>query len=357
MALRIVNACLSPGVGGEQVAFARYSTLFEAFGHDVISCVRRGAAVADTFASGTTVTELPSAFEFDPRSIWGALQLVADTKPDVIVAHSRRTFGAFAAARAVSGFAAPLIRVVHRPSFKGLDRADIVICVCPGLAAEAEKRIGDRSKVVCVPNFVPRAEAACDRPATTDPVIGFCGRFVPEKGVELLLAALHRLWTQGYRFQVAIAGDGPLRDQLMNSADAKALTDVVQWRGWLADPSAFFREIDVLVLPSRSEAFGLVTIEAFAAGRPVIATRTLGSTALVRSGSNGLLCDTSVESIAAAVAQVLADPALLARLSAQAAHDAQQYYPENVGVKLERCLYDAISRTHVGASETAAAAG
>jgi len=357
MSLRLINACLSAGVGGEQVAFSRYTTLLQDLGHDVVTCVRHGAAITTALNARSRVIALPSAFELDPRTVWRAAQVVSEVQPDAIIAHSRRTFIAFQAMKTLFGRAAPLIRVVHRPSFKGIERADRVICVSPGLAEQAVRRCGDRGKVHYVPNFIDPVAAVHARARSEKPVIGFCGRFVPEKGVDLLFAALRRLRVDGREFRLVIAGDGPLRAKLLASADAQALGSDIEWRGWLADTSQFFNEIDVLVLPSRTEAFGLVTIEAFAAGTPVIATRTLGSTALIRHEHNGLLCDTSVDAIAASVSRVLDDKTLLAAMAVHAGHDAPQYFAPSVGKRLERCVREAVNRVHGDAADAVAAAG
>ena len=105
-------------------------------------------------------------------------------------------------------------------------------------------------------------------------VIGYVGRLVPEKGVDLLLEAVARLpgvW------RLAIVGAGPERDRLEVLARRLGMADRVFFEGVV--PSlrmpAFYRELDALVVPSRSrpnwvEQFGRVLIEAMACGVPVI---------------------------------------------------------------------------------------
>ena len=113
MSLKLINACLSAGVGGEQVAFARYSSLLQDLGHNVITCVRHGAAITASLKPGSKVLALPSAFERDPRTVWRAAQVDSEFQPDAIIAHSRRTFIAFAAMKTLFGRDTPLIRVVQ----------------------------------------------------------------------------------------------------------------------------------------------------------------------------------------------------------------------------------------------------
>jgi glycosyltransferase involved in cell wall biosynthesis len=117
------------------------------------------------------------------------------------------------------------------------------------------------------------------RPTRRDPaqgfVIGYVGRLVPEKGVDLLLEAVKDL--QGV-WRLHVVGDGPEQGPLKSQVRRLGLGPVVTFEeGWL--PSlrmpAFYRQLDALVLPSRSrpnwvEQFGRVLIEAMACGVPVV---------------------------------------------------------------------------------------
>jgi glycosyltransferase involved in cell wall biosynthesis len=105
-------------------------------------------------------------------------------------------------------------------------------------------------------------------------VIGYLGRLVPEKGVDLLLEAVAGM-TGSWR--LIILGGGPERDQLETLTRQLGLVDKVAFEGWLPSPRlpTFYRELDLLVLPSRSqpnwvEQFGRVLTEAMACGIPVV---------------------------------------------------------------------------------------
>ncbi len=110
--------------------------------------------------------------------------------------------------------------------------------------------------------------------------IGYVGRLVPEKGVDLLLEAVGDLKGPALEagpWRLRILGDGSEREALEAQTRHLGLTGNVTFEGWL--PSlrmpAFYRQLDALVLPSRSqpnwvEQFGRVLIEAMACGVPVI---------------------------------------------------------------------------------------
>ena len=96
------------------------------------------------------------------------------------------------------------------------------------------------------------------------------GRLVYYKGFEHLIEAMTRVDAR-----LLLIGEGPLRGDLMKKADELRVADRVEFLGGVADPVPYYQAADVFVLPSiaRSEAFGIVQLEAMACGTPVINTR------------------------------------------------------------------------------------
>lgn len=142
------------------------------------------------------------------------------------------------------------------------------------------------------------------------PVVLFVGRMNHEKGVDTLLHAVSILMRDGMAVRLVLVGDGPRRTEYMALASELGLNEVAEFRGFIPygpDLWAQYERADVFVLPSRSEALGLVIIEAMARGLPVVATRVGGIPDLVRDGENGrLVSPDSPGSLAEAIASVLA---------------------------------------------------
>ena len=107
--------------------------------------------------------------------------------------------------------------------------------------------------------------------------IGFLGRLVPEKGLDVLFTAVSKLREKGLNCRLTICGSGSSEADLKQTAERLEIADVIDWRGSVphaAAPNELGR-FDVLVLPSRSvdtwkEQFGHVIIEAMAMGIPVV---------------------------------------------------------------------------------------
>lgn len=136
------------------------------------------------------------------------------------------------------------------------------------------------------------------------PRIGFLGRLANDKELPLVLAAAPRVASAAGP-TVVIAGDGPLRALVRAAADRGE----VEARGLVAaaEVPAFLAGLDVLVVPSRYESFGLAAAEALAVGTPIVTADVGGAAELVRrSGAGVTFAAGSVAALIAALAEVMA---------------------------------------------------
>jgi glycosyltransferase involved in cell wall biosynthesis len=167
----------------------------------------------------------------------------------------------------------------------------------------------------------PVDRAVLDTPADA-PVALALARLHWKKGLDTLLDATARvpglyLW---------IAGDGPLEADLKAQCTRLGLDDRVRFLGWRNDRGALLAACTVVAFPSRYEPFGTVTVDAWAASRPLVAADAVGPAAYVEDGVSGLLVPKdNVSALAAALTRVTSEPGLAARLVAggRAAYEAQ----------------------------------
>ena len=105
-------------------------------------------------------------------------------------------------------------------------------------------------------------------------LIGTVSRLVPQKNIPLLLGALKELNSQASpEFNLIIVGSGPLETKLQSLSADLGIEKMVTWKGQLQEVLSFYRSLDVFVLPSDYEGFGLVLLEAMSQGIPVVARR------------------------------------------------------------------------------------
>jgi glycosyltransferase involved in cell wall biosynthesis len=181
---------------------------------------------------------------------------------------------------------------------------------------------------------------------TDEPLIAFVGQQVAHKGIDTLIEAMPRVWQQLPSARVVIAGKPtgysptirtmvaklpPAQQQQILQLDS--LTD--------AEKNGLLAACDVLALPSRHESFGIVLVEAWACGKPVVSCRVGGVAALVDEGQDGLLVPVGdAEALGQALLRLLQDPALRAEMGSAGQKKVKSRYTwETVtAVYREACL-------------------
>lgn len=170
-------------------------------------------------------------------------------------------------------------------------------------------------------NAKPVDRAELDTPADA-PVALALARLHEKKGLDVLLDAAKKI--EG--LYVWIAGDGPLEGALKAQARALDIEDRVRFLGWRNDRGALLAACDFVAFPSRYEPFGTVTVDAWAARRPLVAADAVGPAAYVEDGVSGLVVPKNDdEALAGAMRKVIEDKTLAQVLVAggRAAYDTQ----------------------------------
>ncbi len=152
------------------------------------------------------------------------------------------------------------------------------------------------SRALCIYNGIDTQRFSTAEPG--DPpraregecVVGFAGRLIHGKGHDHLIQALARA-RSSRPLHVRIAGEGPQRARLRALARSLRVEDRVELVGLTHDMPAFWRSVDVAVVPSAefTEACPMTPLEAMAAGKPVVATRNGGLPEIVLDGVTGRL--------------------------------------------------------------------
>ena len=195
-----------------------------------------------------------------------------------------------------------------------------------------------------------------DRPGvplddTESPVVAFIGRLNRWKGYDVFAEAIAQIAPAFRRTRFLVAGDPPPGEEwrtnhLHESLTRFGIADRVEVLGFESDVRKLLERVTVVVAPSTwPEPFGLVTLEAMWAGRPVIASAHGGALDLIEPGTSGLLVPPGdPAALAAAIAMLLDDPALGTRLGAAARRRAQTYFTRDLFVSGIERVYGAVTR-------------
>jgi glycosyltransferase involved in cell wall biosynthesis len=228
-------------------------------------------------------------------------------------------------ARAAGPLARMKLRAVYRRVARAIDR---FCCVTPEIAA-AVARYGTVRRPLVVPNGVAlpaaggggaavRADYAI-RPGAF--LVGSVGRLNEVKRFDILLRAVAEVRASRPEVALLLVGDGPERPALERLAAALGLGEVVRFAGYQPQPEAFHAAFDAFALTSRSEGFPVSLLEAWAAGKPAVATAVGGLPDIVRDGADGLLVPfgptaATVSAVAAALRRLYDNTALRSQLGA-----------------------------------------
>ncbi len=239
-------------------------------------------------------------------------RVVGEFQPDAIMAWAPR-------ASQLLPRTAPCVKVTRLGDFplrlRYFANADIIVGNTPDIV-ERVKELGWEKPARTISNFTlvqptkPIDRAALTTPSDAFVVVGL-GRFVRRKGFHTLIDAVAKLpgtflW---------LVGGGEEEGALKEQAEKLGLSERIRFAGWQASPAPYLATADAFVMPSSHEPLGNVILEAWAARKPVVSSRSEGPSWMMTDEEDGLLFDVGdANGLAAAIAKIRSSPELAARL-------------------------------------------
>lgn len=301
-------------------------------GHDCIVVARAGEPLAErAAAAGLRVIAVRPRSELALRTALGLRRLIR--REAIQIVHAQAAHAHTIAALSALGTGARL--VVTRHLAKRLrdnavtrwkyGRAAALLAVSQAAADALVESGVPRHRIDVVHGGVeadrrvepasPERLASLGVPAAA-PLAVMVGALVPQKDPLTCLRAIAAARRGVPDLHALLVGDGELRTNVESEAHALGLADVVHLAGFRSDADELLAAADVAVLSSRFEGLPLVIMDAFVLGIPVAATAGKGIPELVTDGETGLLAPVGDhEALGAAIARILRDPALQARLA------------------------------------------
>jgi glycosyltransferase involved in cell wall biosynthesis len=271
----------------------------------------------------------------DPVAVAALARVIRDGRPDLVHAHG---FKAALIARLAARRAGrvPVIVTVHNHVlYRGISRftrwryifverwlsrmTARVITVSDSLRDELVEQYGiDPALITTVHNGLDlapflagpdRAAARVRRDIPLDALVfGIAARFAPQKAMDVLVDAAVPVLDGRRDAWLLLAGDGPMLEAVRSQAAASSASDRIVFPGFERDVPALLSALDVYVSSALSEGLPLATIEAMAAGLPVVSTRAGGTPEVVEDGVTGLLVEPgSAAGLSQAMSQLAGD--------------------------------------------------
>jgi glycosyltransferase involved in cell wall biosynthesis len=163
-------------------------------------------------------------------------------------------------------------------------------------------------------------------------VVGFVGRLTRDKGIQQLAECFQILRAQGRDVHLLLLGAFESGDPV-DPATASWIRSCpqVHWRGYVADPGPYYPVMDLFVFPTHREGLGKVLLEAAAAGKPVVSTRTTGVVDVVLDGVTGILVPPGdSRALAQAAGRILDDRDLASRMGEAARNMVHEHFDNTV---------------------------
>lgn len=168
-------------------------------------------------------------------------------------------------------------------------------------------------------------------------VIGHVAAFTHEKGQDVALKAAIQLASKLPRARMLLAGEGPDRSEPAMVALARQVQGIATLPGFVDDLDEFYAALDLYIMPSRSEAWGLTALRAMACGLPVIASDVGGLAEVVEDGTSGWLVPAeSPDALSGAIVDAASDPSRLAAFGRNARRRAEQFTIEQTVERTEQ---------------------
>lgn len=220
-------------------------------------------------------------------------------------------------------------------------RADVVVAQTRQTAAWIEQHC--HAKAVVVPNGLRELH---DSQIPKESLIVGVGRLVPQKGFDLLLEAFARIAARFPDWKVVIVGEGGEREALERQRDALGLAGRVTLPGHSGAVESWMARAGLVVQPSRFEGFPNVVLEAMGLGAAVVSADCLaGPSDLIDDGANGRLVPVeNVPALAAAMADLMAQPDERARLGRAATAVRERFRQERIMSLWNDCVMPEVRR-------------
>lgn len=330
--------------GGTERFFLRLTQGFHEAGIEQAFAVRPGQVWLPELAPRGAVHQ-GTFLRRDPVSLlrlWALRRKMARFDPDVILGW-----------RAPTGRLIPywgrvkLVRLGDFPlNIRHFGHLDGVVANTPDIVAHIRAQ-GWQGRAEVISNFPPppKGQDTGVRPMqdASPPKggrVAAIGRFVGIKGFDTLIRAL----VHAPDAELWLIGDGPKEDELRSLAKDLGVEQRVAFLGWQTDILPILRTCDMLAMPSRDEALGNVILEAWAAGLPVVATRSQGPLWYGQDEGNMLLVDIDdAPGLGAAIARLGGDAELRARLAAAGAQTLAARFSKEAVVAQYLDLFDELA--------------
>jgi glycosyltransferase involved in cell wall biosynthesis len=277
---------------GVERCFIDYAKYLILQGNELVSVSKTKMVFRDdVIKTGSRYLELPAFGQADIFSILRLAFLFFTFPADVIICHSGRAMFFARAARFLAFKKTPIIAIDHGVNPTKFLKADYVLTVNSHFSKELVKAGKSPDRALVIPNMieVPKDFSQLEKQPFRKPIkLGSLGRIYPEKNFDMVLRAMKILRDRGIESEYVIGGVGIVEQALIDLAKELNLEKNFKILGWTSEKRNFFDSIDIFILPSWGETFGIVLLEAMLYSTPIITSNSWGPEDIIEQGVDGI---------------------------------------------------------------------
>lgn len=277
---------------GVERCFIDYTKYLSELDNEVISVLKEGTSYCDEVRKyGKETVEINASSVFDIFSMFKMAKLFCSFKPDIIICHSKRALFFSRIARFLSFQKTPIIAINHGIKVEKFLKADYVFAVNAYFTKVLIERGMPADRAIAIPNMAHVGDdfVNIEKPEFRKPIrIGSLGRISLEKNFDKALSAVKILKDKGIECEYLIGGIGAQEKELRKLAKDLAVEENFKILGWTTDKKKFFEDIDIFILPSWGETFGIVLLEAMIYNTPIITSNSWGPDEIIDHEVDGL---------------------------------------------------------------------
>ena len=298
--MKIAHIILTSQNGGAENVFIDYIRLLKNIGHENFAIIKNDAPYFSKLETLQIKTQkIANKFGYhDFLAIKKIKNFIEENQIEIVIAHAGKSMVlAHKALKKITNKKIILVAVNHSNNIKRSLCADLIFSVNKEIFFKTidEKRTPENSFIIHngidLEGFEPEVyEYNFAKKSTI--ILGVIGRLHSVKGFDLAIEALEILQKKySQKIILKIAGTGEEMANLQKKVKDLKLENNVEFVGWMSNQKDFFSQIDIFILPSKVETFGLVVLEAMKYGKPIIATNCDGPKEILRHEIDGLLID------------------------------------------------------------------
>lgn len=373
--MKILHICSASELGGGEIHVADLARALASRGHAIYLAVRPDSPLRQPLA-GVIASwhEMPLRNSLDVQSARAIAELINRHNIQIVHAHVGRDYLIAAMACRRAHVAKLVLTRHHYLPLKNnrlykwmLDCVSAFIAVSDSVRDSLIERLGlEPDRVRVIPNWIdPLRFHPIDREAAramfqieSKLSVACIGQLTPEKGHEDFVRAAGYAARRRSGVEFLVAGDEkaegePFTHHLMDIAEQMGVGDRVRFLGFVHHVPELLAAVDIVVVPSWDEGFSLVTIEAMASRKPVLASNVGGISGIIQENVNGWLFSArDAKALGDRLSWLLSDAALRERLAAQGQRDVYERYSRDKVIDQIEDLYADLIR---GAPEESAA--